>query len=156
VIKIENLFESGADTTSYSTKYNNAGRKTESIGLYFDSGKKIKEIYIYDNKEHPVRCVMNACNPSSDTDRYAYDNGGNLVEHKQYLDKKPLWIFKYKYLYNKSAVCTGIEQSMTTWSDNFKTPIRDTTYYIAFDSYHNWLRAVNYLNDTITRKIAYY
>ena len=44
VIKIENIFKSGIDTTIYTTTYDNAGKKIESIGLYFDSGKKIKEI----------------------------------------------------------------------------------------------------------------
>ncbi|WP_121197581.1 hypothetical protein [Mucilaginibacter gracilis] len=63
---------------------------------------------------------------------------------------------KYKYFYNKNQICVGVEQSMTTWRTNFKTPGKDTTRYIAFDSKLNWLKAVNFLNDTITRKITYY
>ncbi len=156
VIRIEDIFQSGADTTKYSTVYNKSGKKTESVGLYFDRGKKIKEIYKYDNHEYLVRCIGNANNQSPDTDRFVYDKAGNLVEHQQYFQKKPLWIFKFRYLYNKNAICTGVEQSMTTWHDNFKSITKDTTRYIVFDSKNNWIKAVNFLNDTITRKITYY
>ena len=156
VIKIENKFNGDSDTTKYSTAYNNNGQKMEAIGLYFDSGKSIKEIYKYDNNGYLVRCIGNANDSSPDTDRFIYDNAGNLVEHQQYFEKKPLWIFKYKYFYNKSAVCTGVEQSMTTWRDSFKIGHKDTTRYISFDSNSNWLKAVDVLNDTSYRKITYY
>lgn len=155
IIIIENLFQNTNDTTRYHTEYN-SGKKIESIGLYFDSGKKVKEIYKYDYNEHLVKYIGNTNKLSPDTDRYIYDKAGNLVEHQQYLNKKPLWIFKFRYFNNKDSVCTGVEQSMTTWRTNFKTPEKDTTRYIAFDSKHNWLKAVNFLNDTITRRITYY
>jgi len=155
IIKIEN-FQNSSDTTTYNTVYNESGKKTESIGLYFDIGKKIKEVYKYDKNDRPIKCINDANDPSTDTDRFIYDKVGNLTEHQQYFEKKPLWIFKYRYFYNKNAVCIGVEQSMTTWRDNFKTPAKDTTRYIVFDSKNNWLKAVNFLNDTITRKITSY
>jgi hypothetical protein len=157
VVRIEeNIFKSRVDTTRYNTIYDDSGKKTESIGLYFDSGKEIREIYKYDNSGRMIRCINNANNLSADTDRFLYDKAGNLVEHQQYFEKKPLWIFRFKYFYNKNTVCTGVEQSMTTWRDNFKTVTKDTTRYIVFDSKNNWLKAVNFLGNTINRKITYY
>jgi hypothetical protein len=153
VVKIE---DRGINITNYSTVYNKNGQKIEAIGLYFDSGKRIREIYKYDNNGYMTRCIGNANDPSPDTDRFIYNNAENLVEHQQYFNKKPLWTFKFKYSFNKNDVCTGVEQSMTTWRDNFKTVTKDTTRYIVFDSKNNWLKAVNFLNDTITRKITYY
>lgn len=155
VVRIEDIFQSGTDTTKYSTVYNN-DKKIESIGLGKDVGKDFKEIYKYDTNGYLTRCIGNAYNPSPDTDRFIYDGTGNLIEQQQYFEKKPLWIFKFKYFYNNNGVCTGVEQTMTTWRDNFKKPRKDTTRYIIFDSKNNWLKAVDFLNDTITRKITYY
>ena len=156
VISIQDVWSGSISKTHYLTVYDKNNRKIESIGIYKDEGKDIKEIYKYDANEYLTRCIDNANNPSTDTDRYLYDNTGNVIEHQQYFEKKLLWIFKYKYLYNKRNICTGVEQSMTTWRDNFKTPALDTTKYIRFDSNNNWVKAINFLNDTITRKITYY
>jgi len=156
IIMIENLFKNGNDTTSYTTTYNNSGKKTQAVGLYFDSGKKIREVYIYDDNELLIDCINNTFHPNPDTDRFLYDNEGNLIEHQQYFQKKPLWIFKYRYFYNKNSICVGVEQSMTTWRDSFKKAEKDTTHYISFDSKNNWIKAVNFLKDTIKRKITYY
>jgi hypothetical protein len=151
VIKIEDGFQSGI--TSYNTLYNNNGKKTEAIGLYGDSGKEIKEVYKYDDNEHLTECIGNANKLSQDTDRFIYDDLGNLIEHQQYFEKKPLWIFKYKY--DKNAHSIGFVQSMTTRRDSFKTSAKDTSRYISFDSHNNWTKAI-FLKETITRKITYY
>ena len=155
LVKIEDLFKNGIDTTKYSTIYNKDNRKIESIGLYFEEGKKIREIFKYDIKGHMTIYIGNTNALSPDTDRFFYDKAGNLIEQQIYFEKKPLWTYKFRYLYNKSAVCTGIEQSTATWHDNFKTFTKDTTRYIVFDSKYNWLKAIRN-GDTLTRKITYY
>lgn len=154
-IVTEDFSPNSIDTAQYNTVYN-GDKKKEAIGMYFDIGKKIREIYKYDNNGYITKYIHNANDLPTDTDRLFYDNAANLVEHQQYFQKKPLWIFKFQYLYNKSAVCTGVKQSMTTWRDSFKRSTKDTTRYIAFDSKKNWIKAVDFLKDTTTRKITYY
>ncbi|RKR81929.1 hypothetical protein BDD43_2091 [Mucilaginibacter gracilis] len=94
LIIIEDLFKNGTDSTKYKTEYNN-GKKTKAIGSYVDSGKQIREVYTYDDLEHMTQYIGNTNNPPQYPDRFSYDNANNLIEHQQYFEKKPLWIFKY-------------------------------------------------------------
>jgi len=152
---VETRSSGSGNVNKYNTQYSN-GIKKVARGVYFENEKKFEETYVYDKHGLITQFIANTNNLSPDTDRFFFDTTGNLIEHQQYFEKKPIWIFKYRYLYNKSALCSGVEQSMTTWRDDFKTPDKDTTRYITFDSHNNWLKSVDVLNDTTIRKIIYY
>jgi hypothetical protein len=155
IIRIEDIFKNGTDTNKYTTAYDKDGKRTESTGLYLDAGKPVKEVYKYDTNGWMTGYIYDANKPGADTNKFVYDKAGNLAEHRLYANKKPLWIYKFKYLYNKEGVMTGVEQSTATWRDNFKTVTKDTTRYLVFDSENNWVRAVH-KGDTMIRKIEYY
>jgi hypothetical protein len=145
----------GVSQTKYVTITDKSGKKIEAIGTYIDKGKKIKEVYKYDGFGQLTKFIGNANKSFPDTDRFVYDKVNNLIEHDYYLDKKLLWILKYRYEYSSNGVCIKQYKFYSTFHDNFKTFTKDSTLYLVFDSKNNWLKAVRY-GDTITREIAYY
>jgi hypothetical protein len=146
----------GNDTAKYFNTYNESGKKSESMGYYFENVRKFKEIYKYNVNGYPITCIHTADNSAPDTDRFFYDKLGNLVEHQEYFKKKVFWITKIKYLYGKDSVRTSVEYALTEERNNFKTPSIYAIKFIVFDSKNNWIKSVDNLNDTITRKINYY
>ena len=65
-------------------------------------------------------------------------------------------ISKFKYLYNEDGSKIGEERANADEKTDCKFFTKDTSRYLIVDSHNNWLKAVRFGNDTLTRKITYY
>lgn len=155
VIQIENAFKGDIHIARFSNSYDNDSKKTESVSVYKDEGKPVKEIYKYDANGDIVQFIGNAEKAVRDTNRFKFDKNHNVIEHIWHYENKQLWIAKYKYAYNNRGVCTTSYQHFFTWRDSFKKADTDTTRYINFDKNNNWTMAIRG-DDTIRREITYY
>ncbi|RFZ90134.1 hypothetical protein D0C36_23120 [Mucilaginibacter conchicola] len=155
VTQIEDAFKGNIHIARFSNSYDNDGKKTESVSIYTDEGKPVKEIYKYDANGDIIQFIGNAEKAVRDTNRFKFDKNHNVIEHIWRYKNKSLWIAKYKYAYNAKGICTVSYQYFFTWHDSFKKATIDTTRFIAFDKKNNWTVAIRD-GDTMRRKITYY
>lgn len=139
-------FKSGKSiNSSYTYKYNDAGKKIESVYFYSRKPKNINErtVYKYDDKDSLIETTTYQDGAISFTKTFLYDTHGNLIhvtlnssDNKQHEEH----IFKYDKKGNK------IQESLLTVNSMLPLGAYSKNSIYKYDNYGNVLEETSYLS----------
>jgi hypothetical protein len=163
LVTVDDIYNGGMNTTKYTTVYDKTGKRAQTMSINIDSleHRVYGDLYKYDQREHitgfgALMYNPNAKYPPNYPYRFLYDKADCLTERQEWYHNLLVSIRKYKYLYDDNGAVIAEEWASADDRTDCKVFTKDTTRYLIVDSQNNWLKAVRFGNDTLTRKITYY